>query len=217
MVEEEENGMNVTEKGIAVYLGEERLRYLQSVTVGIAGVGGLGSNCALHLVRSGFKRFVLADFDRVDASNLNRQAYLPDQIGQLKVMALSKTLLAVNPDLDLDLRTVNLSPENMSAVFMGCDVVVEALDEPFFKRALVEALLPTQALVVAASGIGGAGDSDAVVTRRVRENFYMIGDMKTECSMEHPPLAPKVAVAAAKQADVVLSHYLNKYAREGGQ
>jgi len=209
--------MNQTEHGLAIYLGEERLAYLQTVTVGIAGAGGLGSNCAMHLVRSGFKRFVVADFDRVDESNLNRQAYRLDQVGQLKVVALSKNMLAVNPELDLDLRTVNVTPDNMSAIFMDCDVVVEAFDEPLFKKALVEEFLPTDKLVVAASGIGGTGNADAIRTRKVRDNFYMIGDMETECSMDNPPLSPKVAVAAAKQADVVLNHYLEKFKAEGMQ
>ncbi|CCH48065.1 sulfur carrier protein ThiS adenylyltransferase ThiF [Pseudodesulfovibrio piezophilus] len=209
--------MNRTEQGIALYLGEDRLRFLQVRTIGIAGVGGLGSNCAMHLVRSGFKRFVLIDFDRVDESNLNRQAYGIDQIGQLKVMALSKNMLAVNPDLDLDVRTLTLAPDNMESAFMDCDVVIEALDDPMFKKALVEAYLPTDKLVVTASGIGGTGNTDALVTRKVRENFYMIGDMQTECSMENPPLSPKVAIAAAKQADVVLNHYLEKFIVEGGK
>lgn len=208
--------MNLTEKGIAVYLGEERLAYLQTITVGIAGAGGLGSNCAMHLVRSGFRRFVLTDFDRIDESNLNRQAYRLDQVGQLKVMALSQNMLAVNPDIDLDIRTVDVTPDNMAAIFMDCDVVIEAFDEPTFKKALVETFLPTEKLVVAASGIGGTGNSDAIKTRRVRDNFYMIGDMETECSMDNPPFSPKVAIAAAKQADVVLCHYLEKFKTEGG-
>ncbi|WP_285905460.1 sulfur carrier protein ThiS adenylyltransferase ThiF [Pseudodesulfovibrio pelocollis] len=208
--------MNATEQGIAVYLGAARLRHLQGVTVGIAGAGGLGSNCAMLLVRSGFKRFVLADFDRVDASNLNRQVYDADQIGQLKVTALSRTMLAVNPDLSIDLRTVRVTPDNAAAVFAGCDTVVEAFDDPQCKRALVETLLPTGVLLVAASGIGGHGNADAVTTRRVRDNFILIGDMETECSAEHPPLAPRVALAAAKQADVVLSHFLNTFKRQGG-
>lgn len=208
--------MNGAERGMAVYLGEARLRHIQGVTVGIAGAGGLGSNCAMLLARSGFKRFVLADFDRVDASNLNRQAYGADQIGQLKVTALSRNMLAVNPDLSIDLRTVRVTSDNAAAVFAGCDAVVEAFDDPQCKRALVEALLPTGALVVAASGIGGHGNADALVTRRVRENFIIVGDMETECSMEHPPLAPRVALAAAKQADAVLSHYLNTFNGQGG-
>ena len=62
----------------------ERTR-LAAATVGIAGAGGLGSNCALHLVRSGVGRLVIADFDVVNDSNLNRQFYFRDQIGRKKV------------------------------------------------------------------------------------------------------------------------------------
>ncbi|MBI9079786.1 MAG: sulfur carrier protein ThiS adenylyltransferase ThiF [Pseudodesulfovibrio sp.] len=207
--------MNLTEQGIAVFLGEKRLAYLQTITVGIGGVGGLGSNCAMHLVRSGFKRFVLADFDRVDESNLNRQAYQLDQVGQLKVMALSRNLMAVNPDIDLDIRTVEVTPDNMSAIFMDCDVVIEAFDDPFVKKTFVEMFLPTDKLIVSASGIGGTGNADAIVTRRIRDNFYMIGDMETECSVENPPFSPKVSIAAAKQADVVLRYYLDRFVAEG--
>ena len=131
-------------------------------------------------------------------------------------MALSKNLRAVNPDLNLDIHTVDVTPENMGAIFLDCDVVIEAFDQPLFKKALVETFLSTDKLIVAASGIGGTGNADAIVTRKVRDNFYMIGDMETECSTENPPLSPKVAIAAAKQADVVLSHYLDKFEREGG-
>lgn len=208
--------MNQAEQGIAVYLGEERLKFIQSVTVGIAGAGGLGSNTAMHLVRSGFKKFVLVDYDRVDPSNLNRQAYRLDQIGHLKVMALAKNLKAINPDLDLDLRNITVSSDNAEALFMRCDVVVEAFDGPSFKKMLVETFLPTDKLVVSASGMGGTGNTDSMRTRKVRENFYLIGDMETECSMEQPPLSPKVAIAAAKQADVVLDYYLEKFKNQGG-
>lgn len=208
--------MNVTEKGIAVYLGEDRLRYIQNVVVGIAGAGGLGSNCAMHLVRSGFKRFVLVDVDEVDASNLNRQCFCASQVGQPKIVALAANIRSVNPDAQVELVNRRLVPENMLGTFSWCDVVVEALDGPFFKKALVETFLPTSKLVVTASGIGGVGDADRIVTRKVRDDLYMIGDESTECSHESPPMAPKVIVAAAKQADVVLNYFLEMYEREGG-
>ncbi|QGY40698.1 sulfur carrier protein ThiS adenylyltransferase ThiF [Pseudodesulfovibrio cashew] len=209
--------MNAAERGMATYLGEDRLRFLQQVVVGIAGAGGLGSNCAMHLVRSGFKRFLLVDFDEVDASNLNRQCFCLDQVGQPKVEALARNMRAVNPDLELELRNERLAEDTMLATFARCDVVVEAMDAPRFKKALVEAFLPTSRLVVTASGIGGAGDADAIVTRRVRDNLYMVGDMETECSDATPPFAPKVTVAAAKQADVVLGHFLRVFEQEGGR
>jgi len=208
--------MNRAEKGMALYLGEDRLRFIQNVVIGLAGAGGLGSNCAMHLVRSGFKRFVIVDFDEVDASNLNRQCYCLDQVGQFKVEALARNMRMINPDVDLELYNMRLTPTNMLGTFSRCDAVVEALDMPDAKKALVEAFMTTRRLVVTASGIGGTGDADTIVTRKVRDNLYMIGDECTECSLDHPPFAPKVMVAAAKQADVVLSYFLNMYEREGG-
>ncbi|SDK92505.1 sulfur carrier protein ThiS adenylyltransferase [Maridesulfovibrio ferrireducens] len=208
--------MNLTEQGIAAYLGEERLKYIQTVTIGIAGAGGLGSNCAMHLVRSGFKQFVLVDFDQIEKSNLNRQSYTLKQLDQYKVTALSENMLAVNPALDLDVLATKVTLENMQPLFDRCDAVVEAFDDPKIKRSFVETFLSTEKLVVAASGIGGTGNADAIITRKVRDNFYIIGDMVTECSAKQPPFSPKVAIAAAKQADVILSYYLDKFETEGG-
>ena len=203
--------MNAAERGMAAYLGGERLAFLQTVTVGIAGAGGLGSNCAMHLVRSGFKRFVIADFDRVEESNLNRQAFRLDQLGAEKVTALAENMRGVNPDAVVETHAVRLTPENVAGVFAGCDAVVEALDEPQAKAMLAETFAPAGVLLVAASGMGGAGDADRIVTRRVRENFYLVGDMETECNGDNPPFSPRVGVAAAKQADVVLAHFLEEF------
>ena len=55
------------------YLTERERRILESARVGIAGAGGLGSNVSMLLVRAGIRKFVIADFDEVNESNLNRQ------------------------------------------------------------------------------------------------------------------------------------------------
>lgn len=203
--------MNRTEQGIAKYIGKDRLRQLQGIRIGIAGAGGLGSNCAMHLVRSGFKRFVLADFDCIEESNLNRQFYFMEQIGKSKVEALGDNLQSINPDLDITAHLTEVCRENMHDLFDDCDVIIEAFDDAAAKKALVETFLPTGKLLVTASGMGGAGSSDEIKTRKVRDNFYIVGDMKTECNAETPPFSPRVAICAAKQADIVLNHYLNKF------
>lgn len=207
--------MNHTEQGIAHYLGEERLRFLQTITVGIAGCGGLGSNCAIHLVRSGFKHFVLVDHDRIEPSNLNRQAYTANQLGQFKADALLDNMRSINPEVDVSVHIERASADAMSDLFNGCDVIVEAFDGVESKKALVERFMATDKLIVTASGIGGYGDTDALCSRQVRENLYMIGDMQTACNAEQPPLSPRVGIAAAKQADAVLSHYLQLYENQG--
>ena len=71
--------------------------------IGIAGAGGLGSNVAVHLVRSGISSLKICDFDVIENSNLNRQFYFKDQIGQNKVNALFENLKRINPSLNLQI------------------------------------------------------------------------------------------------------------------
>lgn len=199
--------MNSVEKGLAAYIGEDTLTRLQTVRIGIAGAGGLGSNCAMHLVRSGFKRIVIADFDTVEDTNLNRQFYFSPQVGMHKVAALAENLRGINPDIEVDVHPVRVAPENIEELFGDCEAVIEAFDDPTAKKMLAEAILPTPRLLVSASGMGGCGRADAITTRKLRDNFILVGDMVTECSQATPPLSPMVGVAAAKQADAVLAHF----------
>ena len=201
--------MNSFEKSLAQVLGEHNLKKLQQARIGIAGAGGLGSNCAQFLVRSGFKKIRLVDFDRVEAGNLNRQFYFAHQVGLLKVEALRTNLLAINPDLELEAITLKITEANAASLFRDYDAVIEALDQPAYKRLVVELNLAPNKLVVAASGLGGWGRAEAIVTRRVRENFYLVGDQVSEVTPGCPPLAPGVNVAAAKQADIVLTYFLD--------
>lgn len=201
--------MNILEQGIARHIGLEALSGLQRVRLGIAGAGGLGSNCAHALVRSGFKRFVLVDLDRVEASNLNRQLFFPDQIGLPKVQALAANLRRINPDLELSLQETRITGHNARDLFAGCDAVLECVDDPAVKKLLAEALVPTDRLFVAASGIAGCGEADRIRTRTIRPNFFLVGDGRTAACPDTPPLAPLVALAAAKQADAVLHYFLH--------
>ena len=99
------------------YLTENERRILEGAKIGIAGAGGLGSNCAMHLVRAGGRRLVVCDFDTVNESNLNRQFFFRDQLGRKKVDALEENLRRIEPDLDLDMRDLRLNAENIGALF----------------------------------------------------------------------------------------------------
>ena len=84
---------NALHNGLARYLSPDQLEALRAARVGIAGAGGLGSNAALMLARSGVGNLVLVDDDVVDASNLTRQQYWPRHVGRPKVEALAELLL----------------------------------------------------------------------------------------------------------------------------
>lgn len=197
--------MNLFLEGLARYMDRAFLRYLDGVRVGIIGAGGLGSNCAAHLVRSGFTDLIIADHDSVDASNLNRQYYRLDQVGRPKVTALRDNLLAINPDARIHTYNRWVDRDSLIPFFDGCDLIVEAVDEAKNKKIIVETFMP-RCTVVSASGMGGFGVAGNMQVRRIG-NLIQVGDFSTACTGDNPPLAPGVAMAAALQADVILNHF----------
>lgn len=202
--------MNHLIAGLSETLKPMQLTKVQKTPVGIAGLGGLGSNVAWHLVRSGFSHLVLADFDRVEASNLNRQAYFPDQLGRLKTEALAENLLRINPDLTLDLWPVHVTQANVQAIFGECPVWVEGFDETASKKMFVEEGLEARKKVIGASGLAGWGDTDTIRTLHWNSGLSVVGDFCTAIAEDLPPLSPRVGVAAAKQANLVLALVLDE-------
>lgn len=192
----------------AEYFNSQEIKAIRATTIGIAGLGGLGSNCALFLARCGFERFVLADFDRVEASNLNRQVYFARHIGRLKTECLAEVLSEINPAVRITAHPVTIDRATVHEIFDKCDCIVEAFDSPGCKALIGESFAGTGRLVVSASGLAGWGASDRIRTRRIRDNFFIIGDEVSAVGGDRKPYAPCVAVAAAKQADVVLEWVL---------
>jgi sulfur carrier protein ThiS adenylyltransferase len=200
----------VFNEGISQYFDKTDIEKIRKVKIGIAGAGGLGSNCALFLVRSGFVNFVIADFDVVAVSNLNRQFFFESQIGMRKIDALCENLNLINSSVNIQRHCVRVDRDNALQIFGCCDAVVEAFDNPESKALLVEKAAGAKIFTVCASGIGGIGSSDEVITRRVNDFLVMVGDSKRQIGNGINPYAPRVAVAAAKQADVILEYFLSR-------
>lgn len=197
---------NCFEKALHGALGEKNIKKIQRATIGIAGAGGLGSNCAVNLVRSGFLNFVIVDFDNIEYSNLNRQFYFYNQVGLPKVQALRENLLAINPNVELTILQEKIEEHNVEAIFKQCDVIVEAFDQAACKKMIVEHYIGSDKLIVCASGIAGWANSDELKTHKMKENLYVIGDLSSAVGKELPPCAPRVSIAAAKQANVILDY-----------
>ncbi|MBR4371211.1 MAG: ThiF family adenylyltransferase, partial [Victivallales bacterium] len=75
---------------------------LKAARVAVAGLGGLGSNIAVMLARSGIGHLKLVDFDKVDVTNLNRQMYGIPHLGRFKTDAIRDILADINPYLDIE-------------------------------------------------------------------------------------------------------------------
>lgn len=196
--------------GLRRYLTPDQLHRLQNAKVAIIGAGGLGSNCAMHLVRCGFRNLILIDADTVDASNLNRQSFFARQIGMPKVVALAENLCAVNPDLLLTTHHLRVTRDNLRELTADAQAIVEAVDDPATKKMITEQILPLGTLLVSASGIGGYGCSDRIQSRAIRPNFILVGDGQTPCDTATPPFSPLVGMAAALQADAVFTYFMQQ-------
>ncbi|MBU0486906.1 MAG: sulfur carrier protein ThiS adenylyltransferase ThiF [Bacteroidetes bacterium] len=183
---------------------------LKNKKVGIAGCGGLGSNCAVGLARVGVGRLIVADFDVVSESNLNRQYFFRDQIGTKKAFALRDNIRRIDTQIQVDAHDRKLDKPAIAELFGGCDVIVEAFDLTEMKLMIVEAVsefFPEKPLV-AGSGLAGWGDNESLKTLRLG-NITVCGDGKTEVSDQLPPLGPRVAIVANMQANVVLEILLS--------
>ena len=205
--------MNAFKKVSQHYFTPEQIRKIENTKVCIAGCGGLGSNIAHMLVRCGFRKFVLIDYDLVEEKNLNRQFFFPDQAGLLKTDALVQNLHMINHDLATETITDKFeSFRDIKDRVKDCHIFIEAFDDPRSKATFVNGVLGSGMKVnylIAASGIAGFGKSDDIVVKKISDTFFIVGDGSSDIK-DSPPLSPRVMVVAAKQADLVLEISLNR-------
>jgi sulfur carrier protein ThiS adenylyltransferase len=186
--------------------------HLSKFRIGIAGAGGLGSNCAVALARSGVGTLVIADFDIIEKSNLNRQYYFFEQVGKMKTEALKENISHINPEVRVITHQKKIDSSNVTEIFRGCDIIVEAFDCAVMKEMLIESvqsMMPGVPLIVG-SGMAGFGKSNEIGCRKIDDTLYVCGDECSEASEDLPPLAPRVGIVANMQANVVIELLMNR-------
>jgi sulfur carrier protein ThiS adenylyltransferase len=177
----------------------------QKAVVGIAGAGGLGSNIAISLARAGIGKLIIADYDVVTTTNLNRQQFFLDQVGMPKVDALTANLLRINPFCEYTIYNGRITPDNLAEIFGTCNILMEAFDGAEQKQLLIETwqdLYPDRPLI-GASGLSGYGRNELIHTIKL-DNIYLCGDGVSELQQGISPLAPRVAIVANMQANLCL-------------
>jgi sulfur carrier protein ThiS adenylyltransferase len=184
---------------------------LKDKVVGIAGCGGLGSNCAVALARVGVGKLVIADFDKVDISNLNRQYFFADQVGKPKVIAIKEIIYRIDSMIKVEANEIKLNEENIPGIFKDCEVIVEAFDRAEMKQMIIETVLEKMPdkYLVCGNGLAGWGENESI-NLTISGKIYIFGDGSNEVSDEYPPLAPRVGVVANMQANQVLEIILGK-------
>lgn len=179
--------------------------------VAVAGLGGLGSNVAIALARTGIGNLHLIDFDEVEPSNLNRQQYLIKHLGMSKTEALKQQIEEINPYIHVIVHNTRVDDDNIKKLFVQDTIICECFDRPEAKALLVNGILEhfPEKYIVAASGMAGYGDSNIIQTRKVTERFYICGDSISGAKPGNGLMAPRVMVCAGHQANLVLRIILN--------
>ncbi|MBO7680093.1 MAG: sulfur carrier protein ThiS adenylyltransferase ThiF [Thermoguttaceae bacterium] len=192
--------------------GRPVYRVMKQARVGIAGLGGLGSNIAAALARSGVGHLTLVDFDKVELSNLNRQLYGLPQLGKTKVSAISEILPQINPFCRITARNVRVTAENCADLFAGCGIIVEAFDLPEQKAMLVNTIMEKMPdkHVVCGSGMAGFGSANTIVTRYVTEKLTVCGDGVSDVANGVGLTAARVMVCAGHMATRVMEIILGQ-------
>ena len=178
---------------------------LKKAKVCILGLGGLGSNVAILLARAGIGYLKLVDFDIVEASNLNRQQYRISHIGMKKTEAIRTIIKEINPFVEVKTLDIKVDRENILSIVGDVEIVVEAFDRAETKAMAIEELLINgDKILVSASGMAGLGSANEIITRKIRDKFYLVGDNYSDYEEYSGIMSTRVMICAAHQANIVL-------------
>jgi molybdopterin-synthase adenylyltransferase len=134
--------------------GEDAQERLLAAHAVVIGAGGLGSSALLYLASSGVGRITVADADRVDLTNLQRQViHRVDSIGQPKAASAAAAIAALNPDVRVDALEERVGPERLLQLARAADVVLDCSDNFATRHAINRACVAARRPLVSGAGI----------------------------------------------------------------
>lgn len=179
---------------------------VKAARVAVCGLGGLGSNIAVMLARTGVGYLKLIDFDIVEPSNLNRQSYYVRHLGMFKSDALCQQIKDINPFIKAVGITERIDEKNAAELLSDCDIICEAFDSPQAKAMLTESVMTRfpEKKLVCGSGMAGFGSSNTIQTQKVTPSLYICGDGESAAKPGNGLMSPRVSVCAGHEANMIL-------------
>lgn len=185
--------------------GPHGQRLLGKARVLIVGVGGLGSPAAMYLAAAGVGELILADFDEVDLSNLQRQiAHTTDDLGELKVESAADTILAINPDIAVYVIDERMTEPELLEEIEAVDVVLDCTDNFGSRFAINDACVKTGVPLVSGAAIRYEGHLTVFQPQHADSPCYAClyaeGSDEFENCRSNGVLAPVVGVIGSMMA-----------------
>lgn len=145
--------------GVARLYGTAALQRLAAAHVVVVGVGGVGSWAAEALARSGVGHLTLIDLDHVAESNINRQVMaLESTVGAAKVQVMAQRCRDIAPGCRIDPVEEFVTADNVAVLLPPADAVIDAIDQPRAKAALIAQAQRLRVPLVVCGGAGGRSD-----------------------------------------------------------
>lgn len=159
-----------------ILIGDDGLKKLRESTVAVFGLGGVGGYAAEAIVRAGTGRIIIADFDAVTPSNINRQILaLQQNTGRLKTDVAAERYMQINPQLEIIRITEHLTPGNISSI-LPRDAknlyAIDAIDEIAPKTALIAELHRRNIPFASSMGAGSRLDPSQVKTGDISKTSH---------------------------------------------
>ena len=169
-------------------LGEDKIESLKDKTILVIGIGGVGGTAVEALARSGFKKLILIDSDKVDVSNLNRQVlFTAEDVGKSKVEVAKKRLLSISNDLIIKTFETKVVPGSLERLGLGkVDFIVDAIDFVEGKLHIYEYAIRNKIPFISSLGMGNRIDPEQVFVTKLNKT-------------ENDPLAKKIRYLAKQK------------------
>ena len=171
----------------------------------IIGMGGLGSPTALYLAASGVGHIVIADFDQVELSNLQRQIiHSTSDIGDDKVNSAKAKLLELNPNITVTVANEIMHSDNLASLIKDVDIVLDGTDNFESRFEINKACVECHKPLISAAVIRFEGQISVFKGYEVDQPCYQClyseqGDGRESC-VENGVLAPVAGLVGTIQA-----------------
>lgn len=163
---------NIFYKSIEL-IGKDNFNLLQSKTIMIIGLGGVGGSAFISLLRSGFKNFIIIDFDVVDETNLNRQLlFNVKDIGLNKVDCAANYAFSVNCNVNITKLNLKIDSNTLNALSgFNIDYIVDAIDDVDAKISLYEYASKNNIKIISSLGMGNRLNPSKIIFTTLKKTY----------------------------------------------
>lgn len=155
-------------------IGEDKLTLINSKTVAVIGLGGVGGHAVESLVRSGIENILIIDYDKIDETNLNRQIIaLRSNVGELKTEMFKKRIADINPNCRVEVISEFINADNIDILSnYKIDYLVDACDSLLTKKLLIKYCQESNIKLIAAMGAGNKLDPSKLEITKLSKTSY---------------------------------------------